>query len=471
MSENKLKVIIETYGCQMNVSDSELIQGILAQGGMEAASTLDDADVIIINTCAIREKAEARIFGRLTNLLPYKRKKPHLLIGVVGCMAQHLGDTITKRAPYVDFVLGPDNYRSLPHVIAEKAKHFIGTSFYRHELYDGLVPRRPKGVTAWLTIQRGCNYACTYCIVPYVRGGERNIPAEQLITEAKALVQQGFSVITLLGQTVNSYEDGDWDFLKLLKAIVAIDGIEQVRFTSPHPLGFSDELIEFIATEPKMAKFVHLPMQSASNTMLERMKRGYTFEAFEAIVTKLRELNPDIAVSTDIIVGFSGESDEDYLKTKEALERLRFDFAFLFAYSERSLSVASRRLEDDVAPEVKQKRLAEIIAIQQEISRERYQEWVGRRVEVMLEGYSQRDEKMAIGNTKGFKTVVFPREDYKAGDWVEVEITAATSLTLSGHAISLIKANPRHIQPEDPITLGLSIGPVPKEEAAPEESL
>jgi tRNA-2-methylthio-N6-dimethylallyladenosine synthase len=469
MNMAKPKVIIETYGCQMNVADSELIQGILHEAGMEAATSLQEADVILLNTCAIREKAEARILGRLTNMLPYKRRKPSLKIGVVGCMAKHLGDEIIRRAPYVNFVVGPDNYRRLPEIIQETTTDSqVLTNFIRDEFYDGITPRRPRGLCAWITIQRGCNYVCSYCIVPFVRGAERNIPAHEIIHEAKTLAEQGFSVITLLGQTVNSYRYEDWDFCKLLKAIAAIDAIEQIRFTSPHPLGFSDELIELIATEKKLAKFVHLPLQSASDAVLERMRRGYSFAQFKEIVQKLRALQADIAVSTDIIVGFSGESEEDYELTKKALIDLRFEFAFLFAYSERSLSIAARKFPDDVLPEVKQRRLAEIIQIQQNISKEAFNRWVGRAVPVLIEGFSTRDKNMAIGNTREFKTTIFPRENYNVGDWVEVQIEAATSLTLTGRATKRLKAAKFALEAEEAIDLGISLGPSPNDDE-PEE--
>ncbi|MBQ8035562.1 MAG: MiaB/RimO family radical SAM methylthiotransferase, partial [Proteobacteria bacterium] len=305
-----MKVLIETYGCQMNTADSELIMGILNGAGFEPAHTLDEADVIILNTCAVREKAEARILGRLTNLVPFRRLRPGLMIGVVGCMAKHLGDKLVQERPYVDFIAGPDQYRNLPEMIRSKRrKAMIQTEFDRSEVYSGCTPTRPRGVTAWVTIQRGCNYVCTYCIVPHVRGAERNVPAADILSEVRRLASEGFSVVTLLGQTVNSYRDGDINFARLLRMVAQVEGIEQVRFTSPHPLGFSDELIDVIATEPHVAKFVHLPLQSASDSQLALMRRKYTFEEYQAIVRKLREKCPEIAISTDIIVGFCGETE------------------------------------------------------------------------------------------------------------------------------------------------------------------
>lgn len=454
-----MKVLIETYGCQMNTADSELIQGILNADGFGIAHSLDEADVIILNTCAVREKAEARILGRLTNMLPLKRIKPGLMVGVVGCMAKHLGEELTKKVPYVDFVAGPDQYRALPEIIRQHKKRAeVRTAFDRTELYAGCTPKRPKGVTAWVSIQRGCNYVCTYCIVPFTRGAERNIPASQIVAEVEQLARDGVSVVTLLGQTVNSYQDGDVNFAKLLKMVAAVDGIEQVRFTSPHPCGFSDELIETIATEPKVAKFVHLPMQSASNQQLDLMRRRYTYEEYSEIVHKLRTLCPEIAISTDIIVGFCGETEEDYQQTKQALIDNRFAFAFLFAYSERSLSIAARTMKDDIPKDVKQRRLAEIIDIQQQISKEIYGSFVGKHVEALVEGYSRRDEAQAVGNTRDFKTTIFDRGDAEPGDWVEVEVTSATSQTLVGKLVRIVKKGRSPIV-ENQIDVGISLGP------------
>ncbi len=443
----------------MNTADSELIMGILTEAGFECAHTLDEADIIILNTCAVREKAEARILGRLTNLVPFKKLKQGLMIGVVGCMAKHLGDKLVKERPYVDFVAGPDQYRNLPAIIRNKHKKAeIHTEFDRSEVYTGCTPKRPHGVTAWVSIQRGCNYVCTYCIVPHVRGVERNVPAADILAEVKRLADEGFSVVTLLGQTVNSYVDGDITFAKLLKMVANVDGIEQVRFTSPHPLGFSDELIDVIASEPHVAKFVHLPMQSASNSQLELMRRRYTYEDYQTIVKKLREKCPEIAISTDIIVGFCGESEEDYQKTRQALIDNRFAFAFLFAYSERSLSIAAKTMKDDIPSETKQKRLAEIIDIQQKISKEIYESRVGSHVEAIVEGFSRRNAEQAVGNTRDFKTTIFNKGDCEPGDWVEVEIESATSQTLVGKLVRIVKKG-RSPRVEEQIDVGISLGP------------
>ena len=486
-----MKILIETYGCQMNTADSELIMGILRDAGHSAAHSLDEADVIILNTCAVREKAEARILGRLTNLVPFKRLRPGLVIGVVGCMAKHLGTKLVEQRPYVDFVAGPDQYRNLPEilrtlpasgragaalsvagsdrtpavkgrVVPAPRKAQVRTEFDRSEVYSGCCACRPKGVTAWVTIQRGCNYVCTYCIVPHVRGVERNVPAADILAEVRRLAAEGFSVITLLGQTVNSYVDGEVDFAKLLRMVARVDGVEQVRFTSPHPLGFSDELIDVIATEPHVAKFVHLPLQSASDSQLAAMRRRYTFAEYQEIVRKLRERCPEIAISTDVIVGFCGESEDDYAKTRQAIVDNRYAFAFLFAYSERSLSIAARTMPDDVPADVKQRRLAEIIDIQQKISKEVYGAFIGRRVEAIVEGYSRRNPEQAVGNTRDFKTTIFARGDAEPGDWVEVEVEDATSQTLVGKLVRIMRKG-RAPAVQEPIDVGISLGPLGQE--------
>lgn len=453
------KVLIETYGCQMNTADSELIMGILMEAGYGVAHELEEADIILLNTCAVREKAEARILGRLTNLIPLKRMNPSVRIGVVGCMAAHLGQKLIEKAPEVDFVVGPDQYRRLPEILgAHNERVRVHTAFDRMESYTGCTPRRPHGVSAWVTIQRGCNYVCTYCIVPFVRGTERNVPAVEVLSEVRRLAAEGFSVITLLGQTVNSYVDGDIHFADLLREVARVEGIEQVRFTSPHPLGFSDELIDVIATEPHVSKFVHLPLQSASDAQLSLMRRRYTFNDYQTIVRKLRAACPQIAISTDIIVGFCGETEDDYQKTKQALIENRYAFAFIFAYSERSLSVAARSLADDVPGDVKQRRLAELIDIQQSISKSIKSAYIGREVDVLVEGLARRDHTQAVGNTREFMTTAFARGEAEPGDWVRVKITSATSQTLVGSLHTVLKkgTSPKL---EDPIATGISLGP------------
>ncbi len=453
------RVLIETYGCQMNVADSELVQGVLRDAAFEAATALDDADVILLNTCAVREKAEERIFGRLTNLIPYKRRNPHVRIGVLGCMAERLGEEIRTKAPYVDFIVGPDAYRRLPEIIAA-AQHdpVVDVALDKGEVYQGIAPARPSGVNAWLTISRGCDHFCAFCIVPFVRGRERAVPAEEILTQARDLVEGGSTSLTLLGQTVNTYRDGDTDFVALLRALVELDGLQRLRFASPHPKGFGPDLIELIAAEPKICNFVHLPLQSASDPILRAMRRGHSVAEYVAIVEALRRAVPGIAISTDIIVGFPGESQADYEATREMMRALRFDFAFMFAYSERDGTIAAKRLTDDVPAEVKQARLAEIIEIQQQISGEIFQSHIGRRVEVLVEGVPRRNPEALVGNSDDFKTTMFPAEGYKPGDLVEVEVLAATSQTLRGKAVRLVAPARVPIQVQDPRDIGISIG-------------
>ena len=435
------RVYIETYGCQMNVADSELMGGILAGKGFRAAESLEEADVILINTCAVRERAEERVFGRLGQLLQYKHAKPELVLGVAGCMAEHLRDRIVTRAPYVDLVIGPDAYRRLPQLLVQQLGEAqdpaIDVKLDREEVYEGLSPVRAPGVNGWVTIQRGCDKFCTFCIVPFVRGRERGVPADEILRQCRELVASGHRQVTLLGQTVNSYRCDDWDFADLLEAICEVDGLERIRFTSPYPVDFTPKLIETMATHDKICNYIHLPVQSGSDRVLAEMKRGYTRGEYEALLAQIREAIPDIAVSTDIIVGFPGETDEDFEQTMDLLRQSRYDFAYLFKYSERDGTYAARKLPDTVDEEIKGARLKAIIKAQEVISAEIFAGRVGRTERVLVEGTSRRDEADLVGRTDDFKAVVFPRPPGQAlapGALVEVAITDCTSHTLLGTA-------------------------------------
>lgn len=454
------RVLIETYGCQMNVADSELMQGVLRDAGFAAATSLDDADIVLLNTCAVREKAEERIFGRLTNLVSLKRRKPELMIGVTGCMAEHLRTTIRERAPYVDLVVGPDAYRRLGELVEEaRFDPVIDVRLDKRETYEGLTPARTEGVCGWITIQRGCDKFCTFCIVPFVRGRERGVPPREILRQAREMAEAGVSCVTLLGQTVNSYRYEDVDFADLLRAVAAIDGIERIRFTSPYPRDFTAKLIEVIATEPKVCKFVHLPLQSGSNRMLEAMRRGHTVETYLELVEQLRGAIPELALSTDVIVGFPGEAEADFMATYELMRQVRYDSAFMFAYSERSGTYAARHLTDDVPEAEKKRRVGAIIEQQQQISLEVYGTRVGKRYAVLHEGYARRNPQDAIGNTDDFKTTIFPTAGYRPGDLVEVEITSATSQTLVGRPLRLLKPSAVPVNLMAALEGGISLGP------------
>lgn len=436
------RVFIETYGCQMNMADSELMGGVLGTRGYTAAPNLDEADVILINTCAVRERAEERVFGRLSHLLQYKHARPEVILGVAGCMAERLREVITERAPYVDLVIGPDAYRRLPELLEEcqeiDADPVIDVKLDREETYLGIAPKREPGIKAWITVQRGCDKFCTFCIVPFVRGRERGVLPEEILNQARDLAARGYKEVTLLGQTVNSYRHEDTDFADLLEMLVKVDGIERIRFTSPYPTDFTPKLIATMARHDKICKYLHLPLQSGSDAVLEQMKRLYTTDEFYKLVDDIRTAMPDIAMSTDIIVGFPGETDEDYQQTVDALKRIRFDFAYLFRYSERDGTFAARRLPDEIDEEVKKQRLANLIEVQEQISAEIFRSHIGTTQKVMVEGESRRDENDLSGRTDQFKTVVFPRPeglDLKPGDFVDVLIDDATSHTLLGKIV------------------------------------
>ena len=434
--ENRIarKVFIETYGCQMNVSDSELMAGILTQAGHQTVSDIDDADVILLNTCAIRENAETKVINRLEHLNHRKRRDGNLVIGVCGCMAQHLRDKLLKAAPYVDIVMGPDAYRNLPMALnaVVGGDPYLGLQLDKGEDYADISPIRKEGIRAWLTIQRGCDKMCTFCIVPFVRGRERSIPLNILKDDVQRLVDEGFKEIVLLGQTVNSYHDGKHDFGQLLWSIAEIDGVERVRFTSPHPADATDSMIDAMENSPKVCKQLHLPLQSGSTQVLERMRRTYTAEEYLELVHKLRERIPQIALSTDVIVGFCGETEDDFNKTYKVMEEIRFDSAFMFKYSDRDGTLANKMLDDDVQETEKARRLNEIISLQEQISADINQTKIGTTVPVLVEGNSRRDDEQYHGKSDTFKTTVFPKENAKIGDIVNVEVHSATAHTLIG---------------------------------------
>ncbi len=437
------RVFIETYGCQMNLADSELMGGILGTQGYTAAPNHDEADVILINTCAVRERAEERVFGRLSHLLQYKHARPEVLLGVTGCMAERLRETITERAPYVDLVVGPDAYRRLPELLAEAqtvdSDPVVDVKLDREETYRGLSPAREPGIKGWITVQRGCDKFCTFCIVPFVRGRERGVAPDEILRQARDLADRGYKEVTLLGQTVNSYRHEDTDFADLLQLLVGVDGLERIRFTSPYPTDFTPKLIEVMAGHDKICNYLHLPLQSGSDSVLEAMKRLYTTGEFRDLVGQIREAVPKMAMSTDIIVGFPGETDEDFEATLSMLQEIRFDFAYLFKYSERDGTYAARKLPDEIPEAVKKERLKRLIEAQEEISAEIFKAHVGQTMKVMVEGESRRDEQDLCGRTDTFKTVVFPRpttDHIKPGDFVEVIVEDATSHTLLGRLVS-----------------------------------
>ena len=443
-NDRSKNIYIETYGCQMNLSDSELMAGVLTANGHRIVDELEQADVILVNTCAVREHAEQRVIGRLGDLKRYKYRNPNLILGVCGCMAQHLGEYIIEEVPYVDVVMGPDSYRNLPQAIDKRdsdkrdacATKYLCLNLDKTENYLDVEPMREDGVRAWLTVMRGCDKICTFCIVPFVRGRERSVPFDRVLDDARRIVDEGFKEVVLLGQTVNSYNDGEHDFADLLYAISKIEGIERIRFTSPHPVDVTSKMIDAIADIDKVCKQIHLPMQSDSTRILKLMRRGYTAEEYLELVFRMRDRIPDLAISTDVIVGFCGETEEDFKATYNMMSKIRFDSAFMFKYSSREGTIAHKILPDDVPPEVKSQRLTEIIELQEQISLEINQSLLGERFDVLIEGTSKRDPEQFCGKTDGFKTAVFPRDRMaEPGKIVKVKVNNATAHTLFGKRV------------------------------------
>jgi tRNA-2-methylthio-N6-dimethylallyladenosine synthase len=424
------RLYVETYGCQMNVADTELIFGTLAGHGYVRVASPDEADIILLNTCAIREHAEERVLGRLGALALHKRR-PGVRIGVTGCMAQHLRDKIRDEAPVVDLLVGPDGYRHLPQLLsADDVDPHIGLRLGSDETYADLPVARDGGVRAWLTIMRGCDRFCTFCIVPFVRGRERSLPGPVLVEQARAAADAGAREVVLLGQTVNAYRHDDWDFARLLRAVAAVSGIARVRFTSPHPAETSDAMIDAIAECEAIAPQVHLPVQSGSDRVLERMQRDYTVAQYEDLVARLRARIPGIALSTDVIVGFPGEDEDDFDATASLMRRVRYDSAFLFKYSRRDGTRAAK-WDETTSEEEKGRRLAHVIELQETIGAEINRALVGRLVEVLVEGPARRHQGWMMGKTPQMKTVVFPGPA-DAGSLVQVRIESSTAHSLRG---------------------------------------
>jgi len=435
-------VYIETYGCQMNVSDSELMLGRLAEYGYREVGAPDGADVILVNTCAIRDHAEQRVLGRIGELK--RHMKPGTVLGVTGCMAQRLGPRLLDRAKHVDLVIGPDGYRALPSLI-ESARHgerVAKVDFDLEEHYEDFRARRVDGVSAWIPVQRGCDYRCTYCIVPTTRGPERSRALADVVREAREIVAQGITEITLLGQTVNSYDDGTHDFADLLRAVGAVPGVRRLRFTSPHPNDFSDAVIEAMATTGAVCEHVHLPMQSGSSSMLKRMLRRYTREEYEACAGRLRAAIPGLALTTDIIVGFPGETDEEFEDTLDAVRTIGFDDAYTFRFSAREGTPATRLPASWTVPdEVAGERLERLIEVVRAGTRAINLSMLGTRHEVLVEKLSRRGTLLQA-RTRHHRTVLIPGDASMIGQYLTTELTGTTGSTFTGAVVSTRAALP-----------------------------
>jgi tRNA-2-methylthio-N6-dimethylallyladenosine synthase len=424
------RVFLETYGCQMNVADSEIMAGVLEHAGLERVSSADQADAVILNTCAIRENAERRVLGRLGEFAHLKLSNPKLVVGVAGCMAQHLRKRLLDHSRVLDLVVGPDGYRDLPALLARAANEPVANvRLDRDETYGDLEPRREPGVRAWITAQRGCDKFCTYCVVPFTRGRERSLPLAELVRQARRAVEQGFREIVFLGQTVNSYHDGMHDFADLLLATAEVEGVRRIRYTSPHPADVTERLVQAHVSCAKVCPHVHLPLQSASDEVLRAMNRTYTLDEYLRVAERLRTAIPGVALSTDIIVGFPGETAADFERTHRHMREMRYDSAFLFKYSARP-DTRAYGLPETVTEEEKGERLARLIETQQQVSAEINDGWIGRETEVLVESTARKNTKQLYGKNPQFKTVVFPDDGSAPGTLRRVRVIGATPITL-----------------------------------------
>jgi len=425
---------IITFGCQMNLADSGALAAILNSRGYQPVESEETADLIILNTCSVREKAEERVYGRLGELSQYKRADSRKKIAVVGCMAQRLADQILKRAPYVDIILGTDRMFELPSKLDNNNDTPQVFTEFGHENIGELTPERDTDYSAYVTISRGCDNFCTYCIVPYVRGRERSYSVESILEKVNRFVADGVLEITLLGQNVNSYLDGDQQFPSLLTRLARETDIARIRFMTSHPKDLSDDLIQVMADESKVMPHIHLPMQAGSDRILHKMGRAYTFEHYFGLTEKLKKAIPNISITTDLIVGFPSETVEEYNETLAAVETIRFDSAFMFRYSVRA-GTAAARLIDDVPDEEKIRRLKKLIDIQKKISFEKNQEEINRVQSVLVDGFSKRGKELLKGKTGGAKTILFPGNADIIGKVCNVRVTSADSWTLHGNLV------------------------------------
>lgn len=460
------KVYIESYGCQMNFSDSEIVASILEKEGYQTTKLLQDADVVFVNTCSIREKAEATVRKRLTEYNKAKKRKPGMIVGVLGCMAERMKSKLLDEEKLVDLVVGPDAYRDLPNLVNEVdgGKRAVNVLLSKEETYADISPVRlgGNGVTAFVSITRGCDNMCTFCVVPFTRGRERSRDPESIVNEVKDLAERGYKEVTLLGQNVDSYlwcggglkkefdklSDEEKaisvNFAQLMeKVALAAPGV-RIRFSTSHPKDMTDEVLHVMAKYRNICKYIHLPVQSGNSEVLEKMNRGYTREWYLDRVKAIRKIIPECAISADIITGFCGETEEQHQETLSIMEEVKYHFSYMFKYSERPNTLAQRKFEDDIPEEVKQRRLEEVIAKQQEHSWENNKKDLGKIKEVLVEGVSKKSVEELYGRTSQNTVVVFPKENYKAGDFVKVLIQDCTTATLKGVAVKNEKSGLEH---------------------------
>lgn len=446
LQKTKKRVYIETYGCQMNIADSEVVSSVLADGGYELTDSLSTADVLLVNTCSVRENAEQRVYGRLGEFKRMKLENPEILVGVIGCMAERLRSKLsTEKAQgvgqMVDIIVGPDEYRKMPQLLnaAWHGEKGIAVQLSRVETYDDITPLRTNGISAWISVMRGCDKFCTFCVVPFTRGRERSRTLPSVVKEVEVLASRGFKEVTLLGQNVNSYHDEQYDFADLLHSVAMVDRSVRVRFTTSHPQDMSDKLIETIASHGNICNYVHLPIQSASDRILELMNRTYTRDHYLSLITKIRNLLPDTTLSTDIITGFPTETEADHQATIALLEEIRYDGAFMFKYSPRENTPAFS-MSDNVSEEIKTRRINEIVELQNRISAEKNSTLIGKTVSILVEGESKKSSDEWQGRTDGNKMVIFPKTEAVTGDYLSVTIDRTNSATLFGSAVKNISS-------------------------------
>ena len=440
------QVFIETFGCQMNEYDTELVRSLLTKNGFVFTGDQDRADVVLMNTCAIRENAHNRVYGHLGNCRVMKRER-NVVVGVLGCMAQNLKKELMESNPVIDVMVGPDAYRQLPQLLIRAIKYkgkSLAVDLSEYETYEHILPDRDSGVNAWIAVMRGCDNFCTFCVVPYTRGRERSRDPEGILEEVQGLISQGYKQITLLGQNVNSYSFNDWDFSRLLRAVADIPGIERVRFTSPHPKDFPPTLLEAVAHHPRICRHIHLPLQAGNDRILDLMGRSYTRKDFLVLVENIRRLG-DISLSTDIICGFCSETAKEYLDTYELVREVEFQSAYIFKYSERKHTIASRKYPDDVPEHVKSDRVTRLAALQKNISTKVNHCLIGQPVDVLIEGPAKKSSDQWMGHTESNVTVVWNKQyiQNKPGDLVTVKVTDVSASTLFGECVPFSHVNYR----------------------------